>query len=710
TYFIQVIAYSGSSRYALALAEAPLSLPAMDTLRPEAEFVPGEVVVRFEDGVAPAAAGLHARARSVGLEPLGGDEGREMRLGLGTGPARARAFAALGIPDPALDVAARSADPIQAAKDDTIALLKALRRRPDVASADPNYIYHPTLIPNDTRWNLQWDFPLMHLPGAWDVTIGAPEKGQVVVAVVDTGVFLAHPDLAGKLVPGYDFISSPSISNDGDGIDPNPDDPGDDPDITQASFHGTHVAGTIGAATNNASGVAGVSWAAKIMPVRVLGIGGGTTFDIIQGIRFAAGLDNDSGTVPAQRADVINLSLGCQSPTCSANPTEQAAYDAVRAAGVVVVAAAGNANSSAPSYPAAYAGVISVSAVDLQGIKASYSNFGSTIDVAAPGGDPNVDRNGDGFPDGVLSTWVDARTGTRVPALGFLAGTSMASPHVAGVVALMKAVCPTLKPDQVDGFLAAGGMTDDIGALGRDDLYGYGLVNAQKAVNTALTQCTPAGPTLGVTPSYLDLPPASTSATFTTAVVGAGTLTGDVTASDDASWLSLTPPVGNGIGTWTATVDRTGLAAGAYSATITLSAPFTSGTVLARVPVTLQVGGLSGGAGDAGYLHVRLLDSSQNVVAEVAMNSTSGDYAYSFTGLAAGSYEVVAGTDMNGDGVLCGAGEACGAYPVRSAPALLDVAGDRTGIDFSVGFDIGLGAAAAPAGAAASAVPKATGR
>lgn len=703
TYLIQVRAFSGASRYVLSLAAGPLALPAAGALRLEADFVPGDVLVRFRDGAPAAAAaeatsapGLAARAQALGLEPLGGGEGREMAFRLGAGAARSRAFAASAVRELPRDVAAEAVDPLEAARADTIALVKALRARPDVASADPNYVFHPTAVPDDPRFGSQWDLPMIALPAAWDVTTGTPPKGgDVVVAVVDTGVFLAHPDLAGKLVPGYDLISSVSMSNDGDGIDPNPDDPGDSADIRAASFHGTHVSGTIGAATSNGVGVAGVSWGAKIMPVRVLGIGGGTSADIIQGIRFAAGLSNDSGTLPAQRADVINLSLGCSG--CPFSQTEQDAYAAVRAAGVVVVAAAGNDGANVVSFPAAYTGVLSVSAIGPGKVRASYSSFGATVDIAAPGGDasapvPAAPQNE------ILSTWVDASSGTRQPVYGFLEGTSMATPHVSGVVALMKAVCPTLTPDQVDAFLAAGGMTDDLGAPGRDDFYGWGLVNAQKAVNTARGQCSaPAGSALGATPAFLEFAPARSALSITTAILGGGTLTAPVTASDDATWLTLTPPAsGNGIGTWTATASRAGLAAGAYAGTITFTAPFATGTVSTRVPVTMQVGGASA-AGDAGYVHVRLLDGSGNVVAEVARSAAAGRYPFSFGGVQAGSYTLVAGTEMGGAGALCGAGDACGAYPAAGAPAPIDVSGDRSGIDFTVGFDVALGAAASPA-------------
>jgi serine protease len=702
TYLVEVLARSGASNYVLTLAAGPLAVAAPGILRTDAEFVPGEVLVRFRDapaatGTAPAR-GLAARAASVGLEPLSGEEGRELRLGLGSGAARDRAFAKLGVPARERDLAAEALDPLAAARADTIDVVKALRRRADVASADPNYVFHPTLTPNDPDYALQWHYPLINLPAAWDVTTGTPPSGQIVVAVVDTGVMLAHPDLAAKLVPGYDFISSVSMSNDGDGIDPNPDDPGDDANITLASFHGTHVAGTVGAATNNGIGVAGVSWGAKIMPIRVLGIGGGTSADINEGLRFAAGLANASGTLPAQRADVVNMSFGC---TNCQSATDQAVIDEVRAAGVVLVAAAGNDNTSTLSYPASYTGVLSVSAVGPGGTKASYSSFGTAVALAAPGGETDLSTHE------IASTWVqgtiDTRTGrpVRTPVYAWLAGTSMASPHVAGVIALMKAACASLTPAQVDAFLAAGLMTSDKGTPGWDPIYGWGLVDAQKAVSTAKSRC--GAPALGVSPAYLDFPPAATSLALTPSLAGAATLTGAITAASDASWLALAAPGGDGLGAWSATVSRGSLAAGAYSATITFTAPLASGSLTARVPVTMQVGGAAGAAGDAGFLHVRVLDASSRVVAQAGLSASAGAYAYSFPGLAAGSYTVAAGTDMDGDGAICDKGEACGAYPARAAAASVNLSADTSGIDFTVGFDVGLGVAGAgqatPAGA-----------
>lgn len=699
-YYVLVSAFSGASNYVLTLGQGATSAGSPDpgSLRLDAEFVPGEVIVRFRDDVLLTAAAetLAARAASVGLVPLGGAPRREMLLALGDGDeGRARAFAALGIERPAAEAAVEAADPVRAAKLDTLRVVKALRRRFDVAGADPNYVHRPSLVPNDTFYGFQWHYPAMNLPQAWDVTTGTPAGGgnAPIVAVADTGVVLSHPDFeiapgVSQLVQGYDFIRDPVAARDGNGIDPIPDDPGDGATAGQHSWHGTHVAGTVAAASNNGSGVAGVAWGAKVMPIRVLGAGGGTSYDIIQGIRYAARLSNDSGTLPTRRADVLNLSLGCLA--CFAQ-TSQDAYTEVRNAGVVVVAAAGNENTIQPGYPASYAGVVSVSAVDMALARAPYSNYGPTVDVAAPGGDTSVDRDGNGYADGVLSTLVD---GSRQPIYSFLQGTSMASPHFAGVVALMKAACPSLTPDGLDGLLASGMMTIDRGASGRDDVFGHGLVDALAAVSNCGTQ-PPA--TLSVTPSRLDFGTSATSVTLTASKTGAGALA--VSFSADAGWLGVAPATidGEGFGTYTATVSRTGLAAGIHTATIT----FTTAANTVTVPVTLQVG-TGSGAGDTGHLYFLLVDFSTNpprTVAQAEGNPSSGLYPFALSNVPSGTYFLVAGTDSDNDDLICDEGEACGAYPTIGVPTPIDATQSRSGLGFGAGFEVPLGSAS-PGGAA----------
>ena len=694
-YYVVVQASLGAaSGYVLTLGQAPLAAAAAAAAPgPEydAEFVPGEVLVRFKDGVLPAGAaadGLAARAASVGLVPLSGGPGREMLLGLGTGEARARALAGLGAG--MRNAAAAAADPIRAEKIDTMAAVKALRRRADVATADLNFIHHASAVPNDPGYGLQWHYPLINLPQAWDVT---PGSTSVVVAVVDTGVFLAHPDLVANLVAGYDFISDPARARDGNGIDPNPDDPGDAATLGNSSYHGTHVAGTVAAVGGNGVGVTGVSWNTKIMPIRVLGAGGGTSADIMNGLRWASGLTNSSGTLPAKKADVINLSLGCLG--CFST-TEQAVYNEVRTAGVIVVAAAGNENSGTNGYPASYTNVISVSAVDMQPLKAPYSNFGPNVDIAAPGGDMSKDRDGNGVPDGVVSTWVDDSTGTRQADYTAMQGTSMASPHVAGVAALMRAVCGTLTPAQLDTIISTGEMTVDLGTAGRDNTYGYGLVDTFKAIQAAQTACsaTPAT-TLDVSPSRLDFGISTTPRTLTATKLGTGALP-TVTATHDGSpWLIVNGPGGDGLGTWNVSVNRTGMAAGVHGATIT----FTAGTSTVHVPVTMQVGGVVAGAGDVGHVYVLVTDTSValNTVGQAEANAVNGEYTFSISGLPAGSYYLFAGTDHDADGLICDPGDACGAYPDVAAPAALDVAADVPGVQFTVGYEATLGQVAGKA-------------
>ena len=248
--------------------------------------------------------------------------------------------------------------------------------------AEPNYILKPSAIPNDPGYKYQWHYPLINLPQAWDITTGS---GAVIVAVIDTGVLLDHPDLQGQLISGYDFISDPSIARDGDGRDPDPNDAGDLGRGNSSSFHGTHVAGTIAAATNNA-----MAWVASPgTPASCRCVSwdwrGGTSEDINQAILYAARLPNGSGTLPAKRADIINMSLGCACPS----QAQQDVITQARNQGVIIIAAAGNdAQKGNPiSYPASYTGVVSVGAVAMDKTRAPYSNFNAFVDIAAPGGD-----------------------------------------------------------------------------------------------------------------------------------------------------------------------------------------------------------------------------------------------------------------------------------------------------------------------------------
>ena len=342
-YFIKVVADSGVSNYVMTVGYSTVSVASSSSLRLEDEFVPGEVVMRFKDNLLASSLANgdspKVLAEALGLEAKAGGRGRASLCRLpeeGAG-GRQRVQAILGVKAWGYDaLGAGAAQAELRGKYDTLQIVKALRRRADVVSADPNYIRHPAVSPDDTYYAIQWHYPLVNLPQAWEVTTDA--GGDVIVAVVDTGVYMTHPDLAGNLLAtGYDFISDLDTANDGDGIDADPDDPGDGNTPGGSSFHGTHVAGTIAASSDNAKGVAGVSWGSKVMPVRVLGKGGGTSYDVIQGMRYAAGLSNDSSTVPPQAAHIINLSMGGG----SYSQTEQDIFTEIRNQGVIIVASAG---------------------------------------------------------------------------------------------------------------------------------------------------------------------------------------------------------------------------------------------------------------------------------------------------------------------------------------------------------------------------------
>lgn len=366
-----------------------------------------------------------------------------------------------------------------------------------VEYAEPDRILTPMAIPNDAMYAQQWAYSDvvggMNLPLAWDQSTG---KG-VVVAVLDTGV-RPHADLAANLLKGYDFIIDTKVSNDGGGRDADPSDPGDGTTAgfcysgspaSRSSWHGTHVAGSIAAVTNNGSGVAGVAHGAKVLPVRVLGRCGGYTSDIADGIVWAAGGTVKNVPANATPARVINLSLG-GSGACDL--TTQNAINAARAKGAVVVVAAGNNNADASQFtPASCAGVVTVAATKKSGGKASYSNFGAKVTVAAPGGDGSA---------GILSTLNAGATAPAADSYVAYMGTSMATPHVSGVVALMLAAKPGLTPDQVSNFLKSSARAFPQSCSS----CGAGIVDARAALLAVLgTPAAAPTPTPAPTPATL---------------------------------------------------------------------------------------------------------------------------------------------------------------------------------------------------------------
>lgn len=361
-------------------------------------------------------------------------------------------------------------------------MISALMADPNVEYAEPDIKMYPLAIPNDSRYNEQWQYfestGGLNLPLAWDTAQGT----GVVVAVIDTG-YLAHADLAANLLPGYDMISDSTIAQDGNGRDSNAIDNGDwEPagacysgsPSSASSWHGTHVAGTIAAVTNNSNGVAGVAYNAKIVPVRVLGRCGGYLSDIADGMIWAAGGTVSGVPANANPAQVLNLSLG-GSGSCSI--TSQNAINTARSLGTTVVVAAGNENTNASnSNPANCNGVIAVAATNRNGSRAYYSNYGAVVDVAAPGGEMST-----GIANGILSTLNSGQTTPSTDSYAFYQGTSMATPHVAGVAALLYEVDPTLTPDEIESTLKSTARSFPATC----SQCGSGIVDAESAVASA---------------------------------------------------------------------------------------------------------------------------------------------------------------------------------------------------------------------------------
>jgi serine protease len=320
---------------------------------------------------------------------------------------------------------------------DVIDAIRELRASGHYRFVEPDLERHALAVPNDPLYSYQWHFDAVNAEAAWDVSTGV----GAVVAVIDTGVTEGPDDGLNAMVAGYDFVNNDA-------------DPADD------NGHGSHVSGTVAQATNNGVGVAGLAYGAAIMPVKVLdAAGSGYSSDVIDGITWAA----DNG------ADVINLSLG----SSRGSAAEEAACDYAEAAGVFVAAAAGNAGRRKAEYPAGYSSVVGVGATDYNNERSYYSNRGSHVEIAAPGGDTGADENGDGYADGVLQETFDPTYGFY-----FWQGTSMATPHVAAAAALLTSMGAT--NDEARTILKDTAV--DLDAGGWDQNTGWGLIDAAAAV------------------------------------------------------------------------------------------------------------------------------------------------------------------------------------------------------------------------------------
>lgn len=362
--------------------------------------------------------------------------------------------------------------------------MNALSANSKVASVSPDMRRYATVDNtsepvkiNDPKMNRMWS--LTGEKGISALEAWGTTRGQgVTVAVLDSGV-TAHPDLDANVLPGYDFIAESAFSNDGNGRDSDPTDAGNwtvdnqcftGSKATPSDWHGTHVAGTIAAIANNNEGIAGVAPEAKIVPVRVLGACGGFDSDITDGIIWAAG--GSVRGVPANQhpAQVINMSIGSEG-TCT-TPYRQAIAQANKRGSIVVVAAGNNNFDASKSSPGNCEDVITVGATDKNGKRSYFSNYGSRVDVSAPGGDRRY------WGGGILSTLNAGKTAPGKADYAEYQGTSMAAPHVAGIVALMKAVDPKLTYAQAKKVLQSTSQSVECD----QSACGSGIVNAARAV------------------------------------------------------------------------------------------------------------------------------------------------------------------------------------------------------------------------------------
>jgi subtilisin family serine protease len=326
---------------------------------------------------------------------------------------------------------------VQVRETDLTAVLDNLRSDPEIEFAEPDYIAKSAFVPNDPRVQSgdAWHLERMQATGGWEYTVGG---SNVVVAVLDSGVSAAHPDLTGRLLAGYDFVNG-------------------DADHADDFGHGTAVTGAIVASGNNGVGSAGVAFGCRVLPIKVMGPTGYAYYSAIaEGIRYAV----DQG------ARVINISIAGDLPSA----TLQSAIDYAWSRNVVVVAAAGNTGNSIPQYPAACARVLAIGATESTDLPAGFSSYGSQVRLTAPG----------------VNIWTTQRSADAP--FGTWRGTSFASPLAAGAAALLLSAQPELSNEQVVTLLEAS--ADDLGPVGRDDVYGYGRLNVLRALIAAGAQIT----------------------------------------------------------------------------------------------------------------------------------------------------------------------------------------------------------------------------
>lgn len=559
-------------------------------------------------------------------------------------------------------------------------------RKPGVKTVARNFRKSAFRAPNDPYYLYQWHYDFARLPAAWDITTGDP---NLVVAVIDSGLRINHPDIVSRVAQGADLISDPGVAGDGGGRDPDPTDPGDGAvGNGQSSWHGTHVAGTIAAETDNGEGVAGILWQGRVQPVRVLGMNAqGFDFDILSGVAWAVG-DPDVQDVPLNQtpARVLNLSLGGPADAQG----RQVWLDVIDIITVsqaarynypIFVTAAGNENQNVENIvPANIDGVITVGATRYDGQRAEYSNWGATIDVMAPGGQSTVDQNVDGFPDGVLSLFDND--------YNFEQGTSMASPHVAGIVALALSVNPSLDQAGMQQLLRTS--ANPAGTC--NEGCGTGHVDAAAAMLAAGGVVTEE-PRLAVDVTRVIFQPGDTDQSFHVVNIGGADLSWNADVSGpQASLFSLSPASGvvpaQSTAVLTVNLARGEYAAGSANLTVRGEGAANGQSVfvdlafndeLTTAQTNLQAVQVSAYRVDP--------DTGELTLAQDPLLTVrSLSFGYKIEGLAPGQYYVFGVGDDNNDGAFDPQRESFGAWPNNNNPKPIEVEANTeyTGVNFGL--------------------------
>ena len=549
-------------------------------------------------------------------------------------------------------------------------LAQTLSHFEPIRDAEVNRILQIAAIPNDPFLENQWHYGAMHLQAAWELSTGHED---VVAAVIDTGALMDHPELKNKLLGSVDLIDDEQVAGDGNGRDNDGSDEGDNACGSGChSHHGSHVAGTMAAQTDNGEMVAGVSWLGQVLAVRSLGRGGGSLFDIAGGLYWAIGSDVDGVDTNQNPADVINMSLGGRGESTTMND----AVAAATAQGAIVIVAAGNEGSEADAYtPANSPDAITVAAVGHSGgdrdrpKRTTYSNFGDVVDLAAPGGEQVEDVDGDGFPDGVLSTVREFVT--------YYQGTSMAAPHVAGVAMLMKALDPNISQRQARQVLTQTADSNiDCEGCGSGTIHAAkALLAMQDSLDTPFVVASPPSVRLGRNDLDAQVRVQNISEVNASLQIYIGGSERDLVSLNKTS-LILAPDMEE---TLEITIARSGTDQGEAH----LLLAYADGRII-KINLSWTEKYLNQ-AGSATVGALKIESDGSFTVERMVIATALTDFNYHLFNLTPGDYLILALTDDDRDGSLEDH-EGVGVYPSLEARELISVAAKTTqeDIDFTV--------------------------